>query len=87
MVDRKVYHLLKTVNLPKMSTVKSFSRKNAALSTENCINLLTLDTLATAVQFEYIHVLYNSVRSHSHNNCLSPDQVELFFLDHFLSTF
>ena len=39
-VNRKVYRLLKTVILPKMSTVKPFSHKNAALHAENCINLL-----------------------------------------------
>ena len=36
----RVYRLLKTMNLPKMSTVKPFSRKNAASLDENCINIL-----------------------------------------------
>lgn len=49
--------------------------------------MLIIDTLAMAVQFEYIHGFYNSVRPHSHNNILFPDQVKLFFLDAFLSTF
>ena len=30
--------------------------------------------------FEYIHGFYNSVRPHSHNNGLSPNQAELLFL-------
>ena len=36
----RVYRLLKTMNLPKMSTVKPFSRKNVASLDENCINIL-----------------------------------------------
>lgn len=36
----RVYRLLKTMNLPQMSTVKPFSRKNAASSAENCTNIL-----------------------------------------------
>ena len=65
-----------------------FSRKviSYKLSRKND-SMLALDTLAAAVQFENIHGFYNSVEPHSHNNSFSPDQVELFFLDHFLSTF
>ena len=39
--------------------------------------------------FEYIHGFYNSVRPHSHNNVLSPNQAEFIFLDSLfsLSTF
>ena len=36
----RVYRLLKTMHLPQMSTVKPFSRKNAASSAENCTNIL-----------------------------------------------
>ena len=55
-----------------------FSRKVIAykLSRKND-SKLALDTVV--VQFEYIHGFYNSVRPHSHNNGLSPNQAELAF--------
>ena len=36
----KVYRLMKSMNLPKMSTVKPFIKKNQATSDENCVNHL-----------------------------------------------
>ena len=55
-----------------------FSRKVIAykLARKND-SKLALDTVV--VQFEYIHGFYNSVRPHSHNNGLSPNQAEFVF--------
>ena len=69
----RVYRLLKTMNLPKMSTVKPFSRKNVASLDENCINILKqrfnpakpnaawvcdMTYLRAAGRFFYLYVLF-----------------------------